>query len=301
MVILNWNHTADTVECAKSFRTWAAPPTLFLVDNASDDAAEDVFRAQIPAARVLMNPANLGFGGGNNAALQMCVREWQNKQTPAYVLLLNNDAVLTEATANTMLEHLQHNPNIGMLGTAIQDTVALGRDGAVVSYGGRDVLRWFDTRERTRPHGDALRDVFYVPATAAMLRTQALADVGLFDTDYFFGMEAVDWCVRACDRGWRTVIAPDLTVVHRVERSGSARNTLHAYYSVRNRFLFIHKRLKKQGLRRLMWLLRWTWRALLAAADAIVHGQTRRAQALMAALVDGLGNRGGRAPETITR
>jgi|GEM_PF-3185871 len=275
---------------------------LFLVDNASDDAPEAVFRAQVPEARVLINPSNLGFGGGNNTALQRCVSEWQTSHTPAYVLVLNNDATLTEATAHAMLEHLQHNPDIGMLGTAIQDTVALGRDGATTSYGGRDVLRWFDTRERTRPNAQpgALCDVFYVPATAAILRTEALADVGVFDTAYFFGMEAVDWCARAQANGWRTVIAPDLTVVHRVERSGPARNTLHAYYSVRNRFLFIHKSLAKQGLRRALWLLRWTWRAMLATADAAVHGQTRRAHALVLALIHGLRNRGGRAPDTLS-
>ena len=154
------------------------------------------------------------------------------------------------------------------------------------------MLKYFDTRERQQ-YQNKLCNVYYVPATAAIMRMKAIEQVGLFDTDYFFGMEAADWCVRAREADWLTAILPNLTVTHHVERTGDVRNTLHAYYSVRNRFLFIRKRCKTN---KAAWTLRWVWRTSLAATDALRRAQPMRARALWAALSDGLHNRGGPAP-----
>jgi hypothetical protein len=55
------------------------------VDNASADGSVELLRADYPWVRVIETGANLGFAGGNNAALRTF--------TTPYAVLLNNDAI----------------------------------------------------------------------------------------------------------------------------------------------------------------------------------------------------------------
>jgi GT2 family glycosyltransferase len=56
-----------------------------VVDNASEDGSVELLRRDYPWVRVIANTENLGFAGGNNAALR-------EVRTP-YAVLLNNDAI----------------------------------------------------------------------------------------------------------------------------------------------------------------------------------------------------------------
>ncbi|NJM42617.1 MAG: hypothetical protein HC853_18690 [Anaerolineae bacterium] len=118
-------------------------------------------------------------------------------------------------------------------------------------------------------------------------------EVGLLDPDYFYGVEMADWCQRANRLGWRTCVHLNTRVSHDVKRSGAVRNSLHVYYNVRNRFLFLRKqpRRNKTG-----WVLMWVWRAVYAASTALVQGQWQRTRVLLLALKDGLAGKGGIAP-----
>jgi hypothetical protein len=71
------------------------------------------------------------------------------------------------------------------------------------------------------------------------------------------------------------------------------RNTLHAYYSVRNRFLFLRKHAYP---RKWLWGWMWVWRGLYATATSLVFGQWLRARALLAAVWHGLAGKAGMAP-----
>lgn len=293
-VILNWNHTDDTIACAKRLEAWADPPTIWVVDNGSHGDAAQRLQQALPAAHILLNKTNLGFGGGNNTALTEVLAEWRKTQHPTHILLLNNDAVLTEATTQHLLSAMQAQPRIALLGTVIADTALTHARGALASYGGKDVVRWIDTRHHTPPSPAEhdIADVFYVPATAAILRTKALAEIGLLDPDYFFSIEMADWCVRARALGWRTCIHLGTRVSHDVQRTGSVRNSLHVYYNVRNRFLFLRK---QPYPHKAAWVLMWVWRTFYAAMTALVTGQWQRTRVLLTALRDGVTGKTGLA------
>ena len=294
-IILNWNHTDDTLACVQRLQAWQHPPQIWVVDNGSDgDAAERLHQA-LPAAHLIFNKTNLGFGDGNNAALAEVLAEWRKTQHPEYILLLNNDAVLTEPVAQQLLAALQAQPRIALLGTIIADTTLMHTRGALASYGGKDIVRWIDTRHHEQPSANTedIADVFYVPATAAILRTQALAEIGLLDPDYFFSIEMADWCQRARTLGWRTGIHLGTQVSHDVQRTGDIRNSLHVYYNVRNRFLFLRK---FPWPHKTIWRLMWLWRTGYAALTALVSGQWQRTRVLLAALRDGWLGKTGIAP-----
>ncbi len=84
VVVVNWNGAHLLPSCLDALA--AQTHTSFevvVVDNASGDDSLDVL-ARYPAVRVVRNPDNRGFAGGNNSALRSL--------TTPYAVLLNNDA-----------------------------------------------------------------------------------------------------------------------------------------------------------------------------------------------------------------
>ena len=83
-----------------------------------------------------------------------------------------------------------------------------------------------------------------------------------------------------------------------LERSAQHRQTLHIYYVVRNRFLFV----RKHYPRRRGWLYaRWALRAAVTALAALCRGNGRRARAVTLGVLDGVRGRFGGQNERILR
>src|SRR5581483_11833357 len=68
-----------------------------------------------------------------------------------------------------------------------------------------------------------------------MLIDRAVCErAGLFDEEYFFSFEDIDYCLRARAAGFSTVIAHDAFVYHEGSRSIGARAAARLYYAARN-------------------------------------------------------------------
>jgi GT2 family glycosyltransferase len=116
------------------------------------------------------------------------------------------------------------------------------------------------------------------------------------DDDYFFGGEMADLCHRARLRGFRSVTDPRARAQHDLDRSSRDRQTLHIYYVLRNRFLFV----RKHYPRRRHWLYaRWTARGILTALAALCRGNPRRARAVTLGVLDGIRGRFGGQNERV--
>ena len=144
---------------------------------------------------------------------------------------------------------------------------------------------------RARPSTDVL-DVDYVSGTAALIGRWTFEAVGLLDEDYFFGGEMADFCCRARGEGLRCVTDTRARATHDLQRSSDLREALHAYYTLRNRFLYVRKHHPER--RRSLYAV-WGWRGLRAIAGSLARGRLARARALSLGLADGLGGHfGGR-------
>jgi GT2 family glycosyltransferase len=103
VVIVNWNGAHLLGPCldavrkqdADDFETWVA-------DNASTDGSVELLRRDYPWVRVIETGGNLGFAGGNNAALR--------DVTTPYAVLLNNDAVPEPTWLSATLRALETAP-----------------------------------------------------------------------------------------------------------------------------------------------------------------------------------------------
>lgn len=278
-MILNWNAWEPVRDRALEVSGWnRLQPDVWVVDNGSEGDEISRLRAALPRARVLDAGRNLGFGGGANLALR-------EVSTP-FVLLLNHDAGLDEGAARELMALLERRGDAAVAGPALTD-----RSGEIEALGGRDIGRHVRTHRRPSEHDDETAAdpiaVDYVPGTVALLRTEAVRQVGCFDERFFFSGEMADLCRRLVDRDWRCLVLPGARAWHERGGRGARREALDAYYSLRNRFLYLRKH-PAPG-RRALW-------ALYAVASALRHllvGRPAHARAQALALAHGLRGRFG--------
>ena len=290
IVILNWNNAADTMATVRAIQSWKTlTPVVWVVDNGSQDDSVECIRRECPRVQLLEADHNLGFAAGNNLAVRYALKETQAD----YFLLLNNDAVITEAGLGQLIDTAEQH-DAGIVGPILRDPPP---SATLQSAGGRSVAWRFDTHLRAISSAEPY-SVDYVPGTAVLIRADLFRQIGLLDEAYFFSGEIADFCLRAQQHGARTLIAPSVTVYHDQGRSSELRVAFHAYYILRNRFLFVRKFYPK-----LCWLLfpYWTLFGLVSTLTSWLRGRHRRARALLFALHHGLkGEFGDRSTEAIS-
>jgi len=290
VVILNWNAGEDTLGCVRALASWKQlVPAVWVVDNASSDDSPEMIAREAPSVRLIRNPSNEGFGGGNNRGIEAAL---QTSDAP--ILLLNNDAQLSEAAAAQMLDTLQAHPEVGFVGPLLYSEDEPPR---LLSAGGRNPIRHHASHLTQLPTAAPVRTVEYVPGTVLLIRAAVFREIGLLKEDYFFTMEVAELCMRAARRGYRSVVDCRARATHAVEaRPSWLRQTLYAYYIIRNRFLLIRDSAARP---RLLYQAGWALYSLVLALKIRLSGKPHAARAVLMGLSDGLRGRFGGQNERV--
>ncbi|MFQ6100907.1 MAG: glycosyltransferase family 2 protein [Anaerolineae bacterium] len=284
VIILNWNNSPDTIATIQAIRGWKElTPTVWVVDNGSQDDSVEQIQRQCPDVRLLLSDHNRGFAAGNNMAIQQALTEGRATS----FLLLNNDAVIDEPGARRLLDTLERT-GVGIVGPILRDPPP---GMSLQAAGGLNPAWRVDTHLHHIPDESAPYPVDYVPGTAILIASGVFERVGLLDEEYFISGEIADFCLRSRRYGYQPLIDPAVAVYHDTGRSSELRVAFYTYYFLRNRFLFVHK-----FYPRLRWLLvpRWTLFGLVSVATSWLRGNRRRARALLLGLRHGLSGRFGR-------
>lgn len=273
IVVLNWNGRDDTLACLRSL---AALPDqdvdVIVVDNGSSDDSVQAIRAAHPGVELVETGANLGFAGGNNAGIERAL-----ERGAAWVVLLNNDAVLDPGAIAALRRAADSHPEAGVLGGKLYFADPPGliwfagqRFNPLFGYSGRPYgYRKHDAPEFREPReiGRAVGALMAVPRVV-------IDEVGALDESLFLYVEDVEWCLRVKDAGYTVRLVPDATAVHQVSAStGGEHGSLHAmYYGVRNTIVVCERH------RPLAAPLRWLRRGFIFAtfmAQALVFSEKR--------------------------
>jgi GT2 family glycosyltransferase len=131
---------------------------------------------------------------------------------------------------------------VGPDGTWVPDAAGpitlVNSTGNVVRTDGYGVDRgWLADADRHHPEPD----VFGFCGAAAILRTSALRDVGLFDEDFFLYYEDSDLSWRLRLGGYRVEYCPDAVVRHVHAASTGEGSELFRFHDGRNRLLMLTK------------------------------------------------------------
>jgi hypothetical protein len=297
VILLNWRCEQQTLRCAHAVTGWQAlNPYLIVVDNESTEATSRALSTILPANQLIFSAENLGYGGGNNLGIKRALAAELK-----YVLLLNTDAEISAEGVTRLLERLETNPQISIVGPVIHEG-----DGArqLSLVGGRDIARHSSTRIAVPPgdvkklSGYPIHEVDYVSGTVFLARSSALKEIGLLDEDYFFSGEIADFCKRARDQGHKVCV--DLEVEARHDTSLTPvhlRETLYVYYGLRNRFLYVKKHHAREKRK---YFAYWTMAGAVGLARALLRGNMARARAVVLALMHAYGGRYGNQNSTFS-
>ena len=239
ITILNWNGLDDTLRCLESVVGQNYKHVqIVVVDNGSskDEAAE--IKRRFPNVKLIRNKDNLGFTGGHNQGMDVALQAGAD-----YVLVLNNDVVLTDDALSRLVDFYQATPDAGMISPLIlyADHERLWFAGGLVAMG---MIRHKHKGEKVAslnlPKIPFKTD--YVPGTAMLVSTKLIHEVGKLDDRYFAYYEDLDWCQRAEQHGYHAYVVPEAVVYHK--KSGSTSQGGHrrftkipSYYLARNAFL----------------------------------------------------------------
>ncbi len=225
VVVVSWNVRDLLAGCLRSLEQSSVPLRVVVVDNASADGSSDMLRDEFSQVRLIANEANVGFTRANNQGLRALGVEG-SAEAPSFALLLNPDTRIEDDAPAVLLEYLVSHPRVGIVGPQL-----VYADGSVQSSCRRfpslataavestpiewhwprnPVSRAYRMGDGSPPEGQ----VDWVTGAAMMARTEALAQVGLFDEDFFMYSEELDLCRRLTEAGWEVHFTPRARILH---------------------------------------------------------------------------------------
>jgi asparagine synthase (glutamine-hydrolysing) len=222
IVIVNWNTRDILRECLASIRRHMASASYetVVVDNASSDGSAEMVAAEFPEMRLLRNETNTGFGRANNQGMKAARGRW--------LLLLNSDTELLDASVAELLERVKGQPDLGVA----QCRLILPDDRVQQSTGRFSSLRlalledlglskFLSPQRRGEvllagywDHGQE-RDVDWVAGAMMLLPREVFDRTGGFDERLFMYGEDIEWCKRIHAEGWKIRYFPQAVVRHR--------------------------------------------------------------------------------------
>lgn len=230
VIVVNYNAGPFVEQCLASVQQWliGIQHEVCVVDNASMDGSPALIRNRFPQVRLLLNSRNVGFAAAINEGL----RETRGR----YVLWLNPDAELLDAGITTLLEYLNANSSVGILGPQLIDP-----DGSiqlscrsfpsyqtVLSHRYSLLTHWVPLNAYSRHYlltewdHASVREVDWVSGACLLHRREILEKVGNLDEQFFMYCEDVDFCFRTKQAGWSVQYHPAMKVVHHI--AGSSRH-----------------------------------------------------------------------------
>jgi GT2 family glycosyltransferase len=214
-----------------------------VVDNNSPDNTPDVVANEFPQVRLLRRTDNPGFAVSNNQALALT--------TAPFILLLNPDTEACWPTIEYLIDQLENDATIGMIGCRL-----LLEDGSFDHAAKRRIpnplqaLQYFTSRAFGRKVGNyvannvpetGVGDVDALNGAFMLVRRSALSAVGGLDESYWMYAEDLDWSVRYRNAGWRVVYDGRVTALHVKGASSGKRRSLRLNYHFHRSMAIFYK------------------------------------------------------------
>lgn len=208
---------------------------LIIVDNASSDDTIEYLNSllnKFSNIKVKFNEVNRGYAGGINDGLRLAVGE--------YIILLNNDTLVTPNWLNSLLHPLQMDLSIGLV-SPISNSVGNEQEVQLRNLTEENYILNSEKyiKENKEYYFETNKVGFFCVAT----RRDVVEKVGFLDEQFGIGMfEDDDYCLRVKKNGYKIVITESCFIYHKGSVSFKAL-TSEEYDSLskRNKMLFFNK------------------------------------------------------------
>lgn len=211
VIVLTYNNLKLNKYCINSILNQTAYPNyeLIVIDNLSTDGTVDYLKEleqqKHPRLKIIFNDENSGFAGGNNKAIEV--------SDGKYVVLLNNDTVVTRGWLTAMVKHMEKDPQCGMVGAVTNSIGNEAMIGAV--YRNLKELARFAYSYTQIHNNEIYRDIDRLALFCTMIRKDILDQHGMLDSGYKVGMfEDDDFAMLVRQAGYHFYAVEDCYIHH---------------------------------------------------------------------------------------
>jgi GT2 family glycosyltransferase/lipoprotein NlpI len=209
IVVITYNQISYTKKCIESIeKNTEHPYEIIFVDNGSNDSTvkwiEDKSKNK-KNYRIIRNNKNLGFAKGCNQGIKAANGE--------YIVLLNNDTIVTNRWLPNMLKCLKAEKKIGIVGP-MTNNISGCQKLPSVDYSNAEELEIFSQKFYKQ---NCFRIILCnrIVGFCMLFRKTLTEEIGLFDEEFGSGnFEDDDFCLRATLAGYQNMIAGDVFIHH---------------------------------------------------------------------------------------
>lgn len=222
VIIVNYNTSHLTNACIDSVIKYTSNLNyeIILVDNASSDGSQELFRSRKDIIFIESN-VNLGFGRGNNLGV--------NNAKGNFLFFLNSDTLIIENSIFHLYEFFKRNEDqlkIGALGCKLVDAeLKIMNSGGGFPKVVNDLKEYyyvalqkiFKATLAARDPYDFSKPFFeidYVIGADLMMRKSIYDSLGGFDEQFFMYYEESDLQFRLWEKGLKCYITTETQIIH---------------------------------------------------------------------------------------
>lgn len=203
IIILTYNSAKIIKSCLEvlNFEKYK----VVVVDNASKDGTAEFVRQNFPQALVQELPKNIGYGNGNNMAL--------NQVETEFALILNPDAVIFEKDIEIVLEVMKKNPLVAMAGPIVLDNFPLEQKELAEKIANME-QDLAGIKDKYYEKIDGNFSVRFLIGAALFMQVATMRKIGFFDKEIFLYYEDDEICGRVRANGFHNFVIPAAIAFH---------------------------------------------------------------------------------------
>lgn len=215
IVMLSWNAPQYTKMALESIRAHTGGEyEIIIVDNGSGPETVEWLRT-LTDVRVIYNPTNRGYAGGNNQAIAAAHGE--------YIVLLNNDVIVTDGWLDALLGAFDRIPGLGVSAPR-SNKIAGDQVTADAVYENIQQMHAYARKRRERFRGEGYSTDRAIGLCLCIDR-RVIEEIGGIDERFGVGnFEDDDFCMRVRAAGYGIFVCDDAFIHHFGSQTFAANN-----------------------------------------------------------------------------
>lgn len=232
--VLNFNSEGQAITTVEHLlrQTWPALDVI-VFDNASSDGSREAIEAAFPGLTVINTGSNLGYSGGNNAALEYGLAHGYDA-----VIVANHDVVVQPDAVERLVRIATTEQNVGVVGAQEVDAIT----GQNRVLGGMGYNFWLSRRRWIKDPGELNATggpipMDYVQGAFLLVTRRALEHGIRFSVAMFAYVDEIELGFQLARAGLRTFVDPGVAVWHKSR--GKLYGLNEGYLMQRNRWYLV--------------------------------------------------------------